>query len=328
MSSKNLNTGLCILVAVLWGILGLFIKLLDPIIQPTYQVTVRYVLSLISFIIIMTISWIYGAKGLGTYYITHLSYLRIGRLAFSNIVVIILASIFGFGISIPAFFIAVSICGVYFTYIVGIGLTVIVTALMKVLSGSEIFTKYKLGYIILLLTIIVVTTYISKISYTGLIYVIIFSITWGLYLWLVGNINRPGRDFISKLYTTCIDMSISLAIGLISLIAFFHIGLGHVFRSILRSLSNIYTIFLMVIGIVLLCTVLPYIIICIVLSMDPTLVVNFSIIQYLEVILALLLGIFYFHELPINNITIMYIIFSIVSLVLCMYLRALDIGKR
>jgi len=328
MSSKNLNTGLCILVAVLWGILGLFIKLLDPIIQPTYQVTVRYILSLISFIIIMTISWIYGAKGLGTYYITHLSYLRIGRLAFSNIVVIILASIFGFGISIPAFFIAVSICGVYFTYIVGIGLTVIVTALMKVLSGSEIFTKYKLGYIILLLTIIVVTTYISKISYTGLIYVIIFSITWGLYLLLVGNINRPGRDFISKLYTTCIDMSISLAIGLISLITFFHIGLGHVFRSILRSLSNIYTIFLMVIGIVLLCTVLPYIIICIVLSMDPTLVVNFSIIQYLEVILALLLGIFYFHELPINNITIMYIIFSIVSLVLCMYLRALDIGKR
>ncbi len=328
MSDRGFNIALCVLVAVLWGLLGLFIKLLDPIIHPTYQVIVRYILSLVSFILIMLLTWIYGARGFGIYYITHVSYLKIGRIALSNIVVIVLGAIFGFGLSIPAFFIAISQCGVYFTYIVGIGLTVIVTALMKVLSGSELLTKYKLAYIILLLVIIGVTIYVSEVTYTGLIYVITFAITWGLYLWFIGNINRPGRNFITRLYTTCIDMSISLIVGLLSLLYMFHIHLQLIFRSFIKSLSTPYTVLLMIVGIVLLCTVLPYIIICIVLSMDPTLVVNFSIIQYLEVIMALILGIFYFHELPLNYTTYMYIAFSVIGLVVCMYLRARDISGK
>ncbi len=327
MSRRNINISLCVLVAILWGILGLFIKLLDPIISPSYQVSVRYLVSLISYLIIMLITWIQGARNIGAYYITHMSYLRIGKIALSNVVVIILAAIVGFGVSIPAFFLAVAYCGVYFTYIVGIGLTVIVTALLKVLSGSEMFTKYKLGYIALLIAIIVVTVAISRIALIGLIYVILFAVTWGAYLWLVGNVNRPFKTFIEKLYTTCIDMSISLVVGLVSLTLFFHLEYYNIIKYVLLSFSSIYVFILMIVGIVLLCTVLPYIIICIVLSMDPTLVVNFSIIQYLEVILALMLGVFYFHELPLDQITIMYMVFAVIGLVVCMILRMRDVSS-
>ncbi|NPA23949.1 MAG: hypothetical protein GXO23_06630 [Crenarchaeota archaeon] len=321
MSKRSLNLALCVLVAVLWGILGLFIKLLDPIISPSYQVSVRYLVSLISYLLIMAITWLQGARNIGAYYITHVSYLRIGRIALSNIIVIILAAVVGFGVSIPAFFLAVAYCGVYFTYIVGIGLTVIVTAILKVVSGSEMFTKYKLGYIGLLMLIIAITIVISKTAIIGLIYVVLFAATWGAYLWLVGNVNRPFRTFIEKLYSTCIDMSISLSVGLLSLALFFHLKFIDVARYVALSFSSLYVFILMIIGIVFLCTVLPYIIICIVLSMDPTLVVNFSIIQYLEVILALMLGVFYFHELPLNYVTMMYIMFAVIGLVVCMILR-------
>ncbi|NPA70221.1 MAG: hypothetical protein GXO26_05370 [Crenarchaeota archaeon] len=326
MSKRSINIALCILVAILWGILGLFIKLLDPLISPSYQVSVRYLVSLISYILIMLITWTRGVGHVGAYYITHVSYLRIGRIALSNIIVIILAAVVGFGISIPAFFLAVAYCGVYFTYIVGIGLTVIVTALLKVVTGSEMFTKYKLGYVTLLIIIIIITIIISKILTIGLTYVILFAVTWGAYLWLVGNINRPFKTFLEKLYSTCIDMSISLLVGLISLTLFFHLNYSNILKYVILSFTSPYVFILMIVGIVLLCTVLPYIIICIVLSMDPTLVVNFSIIQYLEVILALMLGVFYFHELPLDLTTMMYMTFAVIGLVVCMVLRMREVS--
>jgi len=315
------------LVAVLWGILGLFIKLLDPLISPSYQVSVRYLVSLVSYLLIMLITYARGVGNIGTYYIMHVSYLRIGKIALSNIVLIILAAVVGFGVSIPAFFLAVAYCGVYFTYIVGIGLTVIVTALLKVVTGSEMFTKYKLGYVTLLIVIILITVMISRVVTIGLIYVVLFAVTWGAYLWLVGNINRPFRTFLEKLYSTCIDMSISLLVGLLSLTLFFHLNYSSIVRYLVLSFTSLYVFILMIVGIVLLCTVLPYIIICIVLSMDPTLVVNFSIIQYLEVILALILGVFYFHELPLDYLTMMYMTFAVIGLVACMILRMREVAS-
>ncbi len=326
MRSIAVALAIIVLIVVAWGFIGIIVKAAEGLLSPTGQVAVRYALSFLLFLLLVLSLKLCRPELQGLSYLARVSFLRFRRYAVPNIVVVLLGALLGFGISIPAFFISVALCGVYVTYVVGISLTIITVSVLRVITGEEFLTRYKISYLILLTLMIVTTLTLTRVNIGGLWSTILFATTWGAYMWIISHINRGHGDTIEQVYTSCIDMSFATGIGLLSVMMFLNIPFSRFMRYIAWSITNPVLLMLVIIGLVLLCTVLPYIATCIILSQEPSLVIHFSILQYLEVIQGLLFGIFYFRELSITLQTMLYLIISLVSLIACMILRMRELS--
>ena len=317
---------IAILIVVAWGFIGIIVKAAESLLSPAGQVSVRYLISFLMFVILALTLQLHEKSVSPSNYLMRVSFLRLRRYAVPNIVVLIIGAVLGFGISIPAFFISISICGVYTTYVIGISLTVITVSLLRVLSGEEFLTRYKICYLTLLTLMIVTTLCLTHVDLGGLWSTILFAVTWGGYMWVISHVNRGHTNLSEQIYTSCIDMSIATGIGLLSVLYSLNISPTKLLQYLYKSFTNFTLLMLIIVGLVILCTVLPYIATCIILSEEPSIVVMFSILQYLEVIQGLLFGIFYFRELSINMETIAYLIISLVSLIACMILRFREVS--
>ncbi|GEM_PF-5816352 len=326
MRSTAVALVIIVLIVVAWGFIGIIVKAAESLLSPTGQVAVRYALSFLSFLLLVISLKFYRPDLQGVNYLTRVSFLRFKRYAVPNIIVILLGALLGFGISIPAFFISVALCGVYVTYVIGISLTIITVSILRVITGEEFLTRYKITYLTLLTLMIITTLTLTQVNISGLWSTILFATTWGAYMWVISHINRGHGDTIEQIYTSCIDMSFATGVGLLSVMTTLNISFNKLMRDIVWSVANPILLTLVIIGLVFLCTVLPYIATCIILSQEPALVIHFSILQYLEVIQGLLFGIFYFRELSLTLQTVLYLVISLVSLIACMILRMKEIS--
>jgi len=315
------------MVCLTWGFIGPVVKVCSSDIDPTVLAVLRYLFAVVICALLLLLLEVTRRETSVLSYITHYSLLRVGRYALPNIAVSLIASVIGFGISIPVFFEAVKIAGVYLTYVIGMSVSVIVVSVTRSLLGQELVTKYKIAYCTLLTALCIYTVAISRPSLDQLAYILLFAVSWGLYTVLISFISRPFRNISDVVATTMIDILIATIIGTVTATTIFRMSSKTIAQGIMMLLSNIRDLLLVVVFLSLTATVLAYMITYIIVSIKPETVVLLSIFQFIEVIQGILIGIFYFHELTLSELTLSYLIVSVIALAFCSWTRQLEVKR-
>ncbi len=315
-------------VCIVWGFIGPVVKVCSSDIDPLVLAVLRYVFSsLICSLAIVSLSVLWGGRAIARY-LTCCSFLRVGRYALPNVIVSVIASVLGFGVSIPAFFVAVKIAGVYLTYVIGISLSVIVVSMMRVMLGQEMLTKYKVSYCALLTALCAYTAMSARPGLEQMMYIVLFAVPWGLYTVLISFINRRFRKVSEIIQSTLIDVLVSTLVGTISVILIFNIGSNMIAHGLETLSTRIVDLLLTVLFLALTATVLAYIATYVIVGLRPETVVLLSIFQFIEVIQGIIIGALYFREIKLTMSTISYLCVSITALVVCSWLRQLEVKRQ